>query len=85
VTFFLLVLLLVGVIIYIFWILLKPVEKHPTKKGLRKEIDHKNKNTEVRQENQNSNIDPIRKKIAEQIKKDPEIISRALSYWLNQK
>ena len=84
-TFFLLVLLLVGVIIYIFWILLKPVEKHPAKKGPRKKIDPKNKNTEVRQENQNSNIDPIRKKIAEQIKKDPEIISRALSYWLNQK
>ena len=40
---------------------------------------------EKKQENQNLNIDPIRKKITEQMKKDPEIISRALSYWLNQK
>ena len=84
-TFFLLVLLLVAVIIYIFWILLKPGEKHTPKKGLQKIIDQKNKTTEVKPKDQTSNIDPIRKKIAEQMKKDPEIISRALSYWLNQK
>jgi len=84
-TFFFLVLLLAAVIIYIFWILLKPGEEHTPKKELRKKIDQKNKATEVKPENQTSNIDPIRKKIAEQMKKDPEIISRALSYWLNQK
>ena len=90
-TFFLLVLLLAAVIIYIFWILLKPGEEHTPKKGLQKNIDQKNKpektyeTTEKKQEGQISNIDPIRKKIAEQMKKDPEIISRALSYWLNQK
>ena len=39
----------------------------------------------MKPEDQISNIDPFRKKIAEQMKKDPEIISRALSYWLNQK
>jgi len=90
-TFFFLVLLLTAVIIYIFWILLKPREEHAPKKELRKKIDQKNKPTkknkaaEVKLEDQTSNIDPIRKKIAEQMKKDPEIISRALSYWLNQK
>ena len=85
-TFFLLVLLLAAVIIYIFWILLKPREKHTPKKGLQKNKPaKKNKTTEVKPEDQTSNIDPIRKKIAEQMKKDPEIISRALSYWLNQK
>jgi len=89
--FFLLVLLLVAVIIYIFWILLKPGEKHAPKKELRKKLDQKNKltkknqTTKVKPEDQTSNIDPIRKKIAEQMEKDPEIISRALSYWLNQK
>ena len=40
---------------------------------------------EVKPEDQTSNIDQIRKKIADQMKKDPEIISRALSYWVNQK
>ena len=84
-TFFLLVLLLIAGIIYIFWILLKPGEEHTPKKGLQKKIAKKNKPTEVKPEDQTSNIDPIRKKIAEQMKKDPEIISRALSYWLNQK
>ena len=90
-TFFFLVLLLAAVIIYIFWILIKPGEEHALKKELRKKIDQKNKptkkykTTEVKPEDQTSNIDPIRKKIAEQMKKDPEIISRALSYWLNQK
>ena len=90
-TFFLLVLLLVAVIIYIFWILLKTTGKHTPQKVIQKKIDHKNKlekshkSTEKKQEGQTSNIDPIRKKIAEQMKKDPEIISRALSYWLNQK
>ena len=90
-TFFLLVLLLAAVIIYIFWILLKPGEKHTPKKGFQKNIGQKNKptkknkTTEVKPEDQTSNIAPIRKKIAEQMKKDPEIISRALSYWLNQK
>lgn len=81
---FLLVFLLGSVIIYIFWIILKPGEKYTTPKVLRKKIDDKNK-PEKKQENQNLNIDPIRKKITEQMKKDPEIISRALSYWLNQK
>ena len=90
-TFFFLVLLLAAVIIYIFWILIKPGEEHAPKKELRKKIDQKNKptkkskTTELKPEDQTSNIDPIRKKIAEQMKKDPEIISRALSYWLNQK
>ena len=90
-TFFFLVLLLVTVIIYIFWILLKPEEKHTPKQMAQKKIDPKNKpektykTTGKKQEDQISNIDPIRKKIAEQMKKDPEIISRALSYWLNQK
>ena len=90
-TFFLLVLLLIAVIIYIFWILLKPGEKHPPQKVHQKKIDHKDKSqkkhktTEKNKEDQPSNIDPIRKKIAAQMKKDPEIISRALSYWLNQK
>ncbi len=89
--FFFLVLLLAAVIIYILWILLKPGEEHAPKKELRKKIDQKNKPikknkaTEAKPEDQTSNIDPIRKKIAEQMKKDPEIISRALSYWLNQK
>ena len=82
---FLLVFLLGSVIIYIFWIILKPGEEHTPKKGLQKKIAKKNKTTEVKPEDQTSNIDPIRKKIAEQMKKDPEIISRALSYWLNQK
>ena len=59
-TFFFLVLLLAAVIIYIFWILIKPGKEHAPKKELRK-------------------------KISEQIKKDPEMISRALSFWLNQK
>ena len=90
-TFFFLVLLLVTVIIYIFWILLKPEGKHTPKQVVQKKSDHKNKpektyeTTEKKQEGQISNIEPIRKKIAEQMKKDPEIISRALSYWLNQK
>ena len=90
-TLFLLVLLLVAVLIYIFRILLKPVGKHTPQKVIQKKIVHKNKpekthkTTEKKQEDQTSNIDPIRKKIAEQMKKDPEIISRALSYWLNQK
>ena len=58
----------------------------PIKKPiLRNKPAKKNKTTEVKPEDQTSNIDPIRKKIAEQMKKDPEIISRALSYWLNQK
>ena len=52
---------------------------------LQKKSCEKNKTTQVKPEDQTSNIDPIRKKIAEQMKKDPEIISRALSYWLNQK
>jgi len=90
-TFFFLMFLLTAVIIYIFWILIKPGEEHAPKKELRKEIDQKNKptkkykTTEVKPEDQTSNTNPFRKKIAEQMKKDPEIISRALSYWLNQK
>ena len=84
-TFFFLVLLLVTVIIYIFWILLKPEGKHTPKQVVQKKSEKTYETTEKKQEGQISNIDPIRKKIAEQMKKDPEIISRALSYWLNQK
>ena len=84
-TFFFLVLLLVTVIIYIFWILLKPEGKHTPKQVVQKKSEKPYETTEKKQEGQISNIDPIRKKIAEQMKKDPEIISRALSYWLNQK
>ena len=91
-TFFFLVFLLAAVIIYIFWILIKPGEEHAPKKEARKEIDQKNKptknkfkTTEMKPEDQTSNTNPFRIKIAEQMKKDPEIISRAISYWLNQK
>ena len=40
-TFFFLVLLLVTVIIYIFWILLKPEGKHTPKQVVQKKLDHK--------------------------------------------
>ena len=85
-TFFLLVLLLVGVLFYIFWIIVKPGEKDaPKKTDHKNEPAKKNRNTELKQADQTSNIDPIRKKIADQLKNDPELISRAISYWLNQK
>ena len=45
----------------------------------------KNKELSKKQEIIGSTSDQTRIKKAAQMKKDPEIISRALSYWLNQK
>ena len=90
-TLFFLVILLVAVIIYIFWILAKPEGKRASKKVLPKKTDHinnpaqANKTTELKQKSETSSIDPARKKIFEQLKKNPEMISRVLRYWLDQK
>tara|TARA_B100000029_G_C16820172_1_gene683828 strand:- start:186 stop:461 length:276 start_codon:yes stop_codon:yes gene_type:complete len=90
-TLSLLLILLVAVIVYIIWILAKSEGNGPSKKVLPKKMDPINNptltkvTTELKQKTQTSRVDQARKKIAEQLKKDPEMISRALRYWLDQK
>ncbi|MBC8284464.1 MAG: hypothetical protein H8E32_11675 [Nitrospinae bacterium] len=90
-TSFLLTLFLVAVVIYILWVLLKPRKKHSQKKVVRKKIASKTKPalkhnaTEKKQETLPANTDSLRKRTAEQMKKDPEIVSRVIRHWLNQK
>jgi len=90
-TLSLLLILLVAVISYIIWILAKSEGKRSSKKVLPKKMGpinnptQINTTTELKQKTQTSRVDQARKKIAEQLKKDPEMISRALRYWLDQK
>ena len=90
-TLSLLLILLVAVIVYILWILAKSEGKRSSKNVLQKKMNpiknptQTNATTELKQKTQASRVDQARKKIAEQLKKDPELISRALRYWLDQK
>ena len=90
-TLSLLLISLVAVIVYILWLLAKPESKRSSKKVLPKQMGpinnpiQINATTELKQKTQTSRVDKARKKIAEQLKKDPEMISRALRYWLEQK
>ena len=85
-NFIFIILTLTAVLAIILWILFKPKKKRPKKKSrLNKNSALKNKALSKKQESIDSVSDQTRRKKAAQMKKDPEIISRALSYWLNQK
>lgn len=83
-TFTLLLLSLTAVVGFILWILFKPKKKRPKKK-----VRLKKKSTLKNQAKKQENIDAIseqmRRKKAEQMKKDPEVIRQILRIWLNEK
>ena len=83
-TFTLLLLSLTAVVGFILWILFKPKKKRPKKK-----VRLKKKSTLKNQAKKQEKIDVIseqmRRKKAEQMKKDPEVIRQILRIWLNEK
>jgi len=84
VTFTLLLLSLTAVVGFILWILFKPKKKRPKKK-VRLKKKSALKNQAKKQENIDAISEQMRRKKAEQMKKDPEVIRQILRIWLNEK
>ena len=85
-TFIFLILSLTAVVAFILWILFKPKKKRPKKKvRLKKKTALKNKTHLKQQEGIDSSSDQICRKKAEQMKKDPRIISQIVRIWLNER
>ena len=85
-TFIFLILSLTAVVAYILWILFKPKKQRPQKiTELKKKPALKKKVRAQKQKKLDSISDEISRKKAEQIKKDPKIISHVLRIWLNEK
>ncbi|MZH04434.1 MAG: hypothetical protein F3743_03410 [Nitrospinae bacterium] len=83
-TFTLLLLSLTAVVGFILWILFKPKKKRPKKK-VRLKKKSALKNQAKKQENIDAISEQMRRKKAEQMKKDPEVIRQILRIWLNEK
>ncbi len=77
--------LLTVVLLYIFWVLFKPEKKRPGKKVARKKIVRKNKTADKKPAILLPNMQQIRRNTAEQMKKNPEIVSRVIRHWLREK
>lgn len=82
-TFTFLVLLFAAVVLYILWVLFKP--RKPVKKKIRKKTTPALKRKDKKEQATLRSADQTRKKRTEQMKKDPEIVSRVVRYWLNEK
>ncbi|MZG54633.1 MAG: hypothetical protein F3744_11335 [Nitrospinae bacterium] len=83
-TFTLLLLSLTAVVGFILWILFKPKKKRPKKK-VRLKKKSALKNQAKKQENIDAISEQMRRKKAEQMIKDPEVIRQILRIWLNEK
>ena len=83
-TFTLLLLSLTAVVGFILWILFKPKKKRPKKK-VRLKKKSALKNQAKKQENIDAISEQMRRKKAEQMIKDPEVIRQILRVWLNEK
>lgn len=83
-TFTLLLLSLTAVVGFILWILFKPKKKRPKKK-VRLKKKSALKNQAKKQEKIDAISEQMRRKKAEQMKKDPEVIRQILRIWLNEK
>ena len=75
---------LTAVVGFILWILFKPKKKRPKKK-VRLKKKSALKNQAKKQENIDAISKQMRRKKAEQMKKDPEVIRQILRIWLNEK
>lgn len=88
-TSFFLTILLAAVVLYTFWVLFKSRKKTPPKKVIRRKGKTKpaikNRTTEKSAKSLHPNSEQIRKEETEKMKKDPELVSRVLRYWLSQK
>ena len=85
-TIIFLIFLLTAAVVFIFWYLLKSKKKRLGKKVKRKKKPVlKNKTYSKKQESIDSISDQIRRKKADQMKKNPEIISQVVRIWLNEK
>lgn len=85
-SFIILILSLAVVVIYILWVLFKP-KKNPSKKrvSLKKKPGVKNISSAKKQKGPASTHEKTSRKVAEQMKKDPEVISRVVRHWLNER
>jgi len=85
----LLILSLVGIVIYIFWIILNPQKSVSPKKTVKKKIIKKDKQKlkgkPKKQQASLPSAEKICKEKTEQMKIDPELIGRVLRYWLREK
>ena len=82
-SFFFITASLAAVVIYILWVLFKPKKKHIKKKVASRKKPALKKSATVKK--QKALESQIRKKREEQMKKDPEAISRVVRLWLNEK
>ncbi len=74
------------VIIYILWVLFKPNKKQLKKKAAaKKKPALKSKASLNKKKVLSPTTDQIAKQKAEQMRKDPEVISQVVRYWLNEK
>jgi hypothetical protein len=84
-----LMLSLVGIVIYIFWILLNPQKNVSPKKTVKKKIikkgNQKLKEKTKKQQASLPSAEKIRKEKTDQMKIDPELIGRVLRYWLRER
>ena len=80
---------LVGIVIYIFWILLNPHKSVSPKKTVKKKIikkgNQKLKGKTKKQQASLPSAEKIRKEKTEQMKKDPELVGRVIRHWLRER